>query len=1010
MLPLEQIPSHFQPLLQAQESKWCSRAGDELVEQLQHWLHGHPQDADQLARLWVASDYAAQLAVDRAAEFMAWLEAGIYRQSLDFSAMKARLDQRLQVTSGVADRTGVADSSADTDSTGTEKSAAGLDEAEFDRRLRQFRRDMMLRILWRDFNRLAELPETMSDMTLLAEVTIQAALAYHHGLLQQRYGTPIGKHSGLPQPLVVLGMGKLGGRELNVSSDIDLIFTYPEAGETAGGARSISNQEYFIKLGQKLIASLDKVNSDGFVFRVDMRLRPYGESGALALNFDSMEDYYQTQGREWERYAMIKARVVSGAAMAGGEQAGQQLMELLRPFTYRRYLDFSAIESMRDMKSLINREVQRKGIRSDVKLGVGGIREIEFIVQVFQLIRGGKDDRLRERQVLKLLPLLEDEGFLPAGAAATLAEAYVFLRNAEHAIQGYQDRQTQALPVDDKGCERLAWVMGFDDWAAFEARLQVHRYHVNSHFQAVIDDPGEEAQEDTSLSAWIAMWPAHQGPDGQLPDVVSFAAQLSEAGMPEADEVADTLLKLLRSRALMTMQANGRARLDALMPRLLALLAERQASVETLRRILVLVEAVSRRTAYLLLLVENPDALGQLVTLCGASSWIADQLARHPALLDELLDPRSLYSPPDKAELRDDLRQQTLRVGWDDLEGQMETLRYFRLAHGLRVAASEVTDVLPLMKVSDYLTWLAEAILEHVLALCWQQLTERHGYPGREEGQPEPEFIVVGYGKLGGIELGHGSDLDLVFVHDANSRLYTSGERSIDNQTFFTRLGQKIIHILNTQTLMGKLYEVDMRLRPSGNSGLLVSSLTAFEKYQRNEAWTWEHQALTRARVVAGGERLAADFEALRCQLLQEPREEAKLRTEVVEMREKMRAHLGTKGDVEARARQFHLKQDAGGIVDIEFLVQYSVLAWAHKAPGLTRWSDNIRILESLQAEGLMPSEEVAQLIEAYKVFRSAGHRLALQNQSGVVGGEEYASQREDVTRLWNQYLGATAG
>ena len=470
--------------------------------------------------------------------------------------------------------------------------------------------------------------------------------------------------------------------------------------------------------------------------------------------------------------------------------------------------------------------------------------------------------------------------------------------------------------------------------------------------------------------------------------------------------MAEILLELLSSRSLQTMQVDGRTRLDALMPRLLALLSELQEPAETLRRILVLVEAVVRRTAYLLLLVENPDALRQLVRLCGSSSWIADQLAQHPALLDELLDPRSLYSPPDKNALRDELRQQVLRVSWDDLEGQMETLRYFRMAHGLRVAASEVTDVLPLMKVSDYLTWLAEVILEHVLNLAWQQMVERHGRPQPVDGQPEPDFVVVGYGKLGGIELGHGSDLDLVFIHDASAKGYSDGERSIDNQTFFTRLGQKMIHILNTQTISGKLYEVDMRLRPSGNSGLLVSSLTAFEKYQRNEAWTWEHQALTRARVVAGGERLTAEFEALRNDLLQQKRDDASLKQDVVEMREKMRAHLGTKGSEEKKAEQFHLKQDAGGIVDIEFLVQYAVLAWSVKAPELCRWSDNIRILETLQQVGLLADEEACQLIEAYKVYRSAGHRLALQRLPGVVGGEEFQAERESVKQIWNRYLG----
>ncbi|WP_439134637.1 bifunctional [glutamate--ammonia ligase]-adenylyl-L-tyrosine phosphorylase/[glutamate--ammonia-ligase] adenylyltransferase [Pseudomaricurvus sp.] len=994
MLSFDSIPARFHPVLQRQLALWQDRASDDQAQKLNDWVSANPESAGQLAKLWVTSDYAAQVAVDQMDHFLLWLAAEPFAHELTQEEMAGQLTLRL------------AEHKLD-----VSNDDFAPDDKEFDRQLRRFRRDMMLRILWRDFCRLADMSETTRDMSHLAEVTIQAAIAFHHHQLQGRFGIPTGKYSNTPQPMVVLGMGKLGGFELNVSSDIDLIFTYPESGETqpgdTGAKRSISNQEYFIKLGQKVINSLDTATGDGFVFRVDMRLRPYGQSGALVLNFDAMEEYYQTQGREWERYAMIKARVVSGEIMPGGEQAGEQLMDLLRPFTYRRYLDFSAIDSMRDMKTLINREVQRKGISTDVKLGAGGIREIEFIVQVFQMIRGGKDVRLRERQVLILLPLLEEEGFLPEGAAAELSEAYIFLRNTEHGIQGYQDKQTQSLPVDEPDQERLAWLMGYDSFEAFHAQLAVYRSGVNAHFQDVIAEPEDSKQTDDDFAEWEPLWPKQSGPDDVLPELEVYAQQLQDKGVVEPEQVAEILLKLLSSRSLQTMQSDGRTRLDALMPRLLALLSELQESAETLRRILVLVEAVVRRTAYLLLLVENPDALRQLVRLCGGSSWIADQLAQHPALLDELLDPRSLYSPPDKNALRDELRQQVLRVSWDDLEGQMETLRYFRMAHGLRVAASEVTDVLPLMKVSDYLTWLAEVILEHVLNLAWQQMVERHGRPQPLEGQPEPDFVVVGYGKLGGIELGHGSDLDLVFIHDADARGHSDGERSIDNQTFFTRLGQKMIHILNTQTISGKLYEVDMRLRPSGNSGLLVSSLTAFEKYQRNEAWTWEHQALTRARVVAGGERLTGEFESLRNNLLQQTRDDAALKKDVVEMREKMRSHLGTKGSEEKKAEQFHLKQDAGGIVDIEFLVQYAVLAWAVKAPELCRWSDNIRVLETLKAVDLLSDEEADQLIEAYKVYRSAGHRLALQRQPGVVGGGEFQAERESVKRIWGRYLGA---
>ncbi|MES2674312.1 MAG: bifunctional [glutamate--ammonia ligase]-adenylyl-L-tyrosine phosphorylase/[glutamate--ammonia-ligase] adenylyltransferase [Pseudomonadota bacterium] len=917
-------------------------------------------------------------------------------------------------------------------------------DAALDKTLREFRNKSMIRIMWRDLNRCATMVETTGELSLFADTVIQATALYHYRALEKLYGTPIGKDSGLAQPFMVLGMGKLGAGELNVSSDIDLIFTFPESGDTASisdsidtskinsaqVSRSISNQEFFIKLGQKLIKSLDTVTADGFVFRVDMRLRPYGQSGSLALSFAGMEDYYQNQGRDWERYAMIKARTV---AAVGGDtdyvkRIRGQLRTLLQPFTYRQYIDFSAIESLREMKGLIARQVQRKGMSLDVKLGEGGIREVEFVVQVFQLIRGGRDARLRKRKVIKLLPLLEQEGYLPAGAGSILLAAYEFLRNTEHALQGYQDRQTQALPTDEVGQLRLAWIMGFPDWNAFAAELGEHRQRVNNEFRAVIAAPdNSEVLNNNALVIWQSVWEA----SSLLQKVTAEDIQNLLVGQPVKDPevLLDSLQQLRANRAVTNMQASSRTRLDAFIPRVLLALATQAQTDEaahselappitaTFKRIVPLIESIARRSAYLVLLLENPTALQQLVKLCAASPWIADQLARYPALLDELLSPDRLYAPPDKAVLRDELRREVLRLTWDDLEGHMETLRYFRSAHALRVAASEVNGTLPLMKVSDYLTFIAEVILEHVLQLSWEYMVARHGMPTRADGSlaAEPDFIIVGYGKLGGIELGHGSDLDLVFIHNTEASLQTIGLPSstdsntgvIDNVTFYTRLGQRIIHVINTQTISGKLYEVDMRLRPSGNSGMLVSSLAAFKQYQQNEAWTWEHQALVRARVVAGNTELAAAFVAVRQQTLQRQPDAEKLRKEVSEMRSKMRAQLGTTG--KARLQQptlFNVKQDAGGIVDIEFMVQYAALAWAYKAPGIIQYTDNIRILEALEEAGLLPAESVAQLIAAYKAYRSTGHRLALQQQEAVLTGENhFVTEREQVTRLWQTLI-----
>jgi glutamate-ammonia-ligase adenylyltransferase len=901
-------------------------------------------------------------------------------------------------------------------------------DVELDRTLRQFRNKAMIRIIWRDINRCANMQTITAELSRFADACIQFAANYHYCQLEKMYGLPIGHESGFPQPLLVLGMGKLGARELNVSSDIDLIFTFPESGSTNHETRVLSNQEFFTKLGQKLINSLDKVTADGFVFRVDMRLRPHGQSGALVLNFAGMEDYYQTQGRDWERYAMIKARAVAAAvgSMHSVDYINNEkkyLRTMLRPFTYRQYIDFSAIESLREMKALIARQVQRKGMNLDVKLGEGGIREVEFVVQVFQLIRGGRDARLRKRQVMVLLPILEQEHYLPAGAGTALSQAYEFLRNTEHAIQGYQDRQTQALPTDALGQLRLAWVMGFENWDAFMATLNTYRSRVNHEFKAVIADPeNRETVDVTALDIWRGMWDASVQSGAMNAEDAKALLQGEQLDNPE--ELVKLLHDFRENRSVVNMQASSRSRLDDFVPRLLLMISELAEQGElmisftdTLKRVLPLVESVVRRSAYLVLLIENPIALHQLVKLCAASPMIAEQVTKYPALLDELLTPVNLYFTADddhqkiKANLQDELRREVLRLEWDDLEGHMEVLRYFRSAHSLRVAAGEVSETLPLMKVSDYLTFIAEVILEHVLQLSWEHMVAKHGRPLCADGTTEqaPNFVIAGYGKLGGIELGHGSDLDLVFIHNADTSLSTQGlvdgKGSIDNLTFYARLGQRIIFILNTQTASGKLYETDMRLRPSGNSGMLVSTLAAFERYQLKEAWTWEHQALVRARVVAGSVELAKRFDEVRQTVLRQQRDLPKLRQDVLDMRLKMRDQLGSEGKGK-NGHLFNLKQDAGGIVDIEFMVQYAALAWAYQAPGIVQYTDNIRILGSLEEAGLLDAASVAQLIAAYKAYRSIGHRLALQQQEAVLAGEHlFDVEREQVSHIWSQLI-----
>ncbi|MGD8853868.1 MAG: bifunctional [glutamate--ammonia ligase]-adenylyl-L-tyrosine phosphorylase/[glutamate--ammonia-ligase] adenylyltransferase, partial [Gammaproteobacteria bacterium] len=724
------------------------------------------------------------------------------------------------------------------------------DERALRQRLRQLRRREMLRIAWRDLAGWAPLHETLEDLTELADACIEAALDRLGAWQAEDSPAPLGA-DGQPASLVVLAMGKLGARELNFSSDIDLIFAYPDA-IPAPRRGALSPEQYFTRLGQSLIHTLADADHDGFVFRVDMRLRPYGNAGALVCSFEALEDYYQSQGREWERYAMIKARPVTGDAAARAE-----LTELLRPFVYRRYLDFHTFESLRDLKSQIEREVQRKGQQDNIKLGPGGIREIEFIAQAFQLVRGGREPRLRHPGVIEVLGTLADLDLVTRDAVAELVSAYVFLRRTENRLQAMRDQQVHHLPEAEQDRACLALAMGFQDWTGFRAALDKHRSQVEGHFKQVFavpaDEPGESA--DPLVDLWLKR--LAEGEAGRA---------LEAAGFDDVAEAQRWIEQLRSGTAPRYLGEQGRARFDALVPRVLGEVGAQAQPAETLGRLVHVLEQIAGRTTYLALLQENPPVLSQLVKLCAASPWIAQQIARFPLLLDQLLDPRTLYAPLQREELEEELEQRLHDVGNADLEQQMDRLRQFKHAMVLRVAASDLVGAIPLMVVSDRLTAIAEVTVQKVLSLAWAEMVSRYGTPRCEvAGQARPvAFAIVGYGKLGGIELGYGSDLDLVFLHDSRgSAQHTDGSRPVDNALFFTRLGQRIIHMLETFTPAGVLYEVDMRLRPSGSSGLLVSSLDAFADYQHNEAWTWEHQALLRARAVAGDADLARRFSAV---------------------------------------------------------------------------------------------------------------------------------------------------
>ena len=868
-----------------------------------------------------------------------------------------------------------------------------LDEAGFIKRLRLYRQWWMVRLIALDIQQQLTLTELTSRLSGLADACVNASLQWTTQHYLALYGQALDSNSQ-PQSMIVIGMGKLGGNELNLSSDIDLIFAFREHGDTQGGKKSLSHQEYFTKLGQKLIQHLDQVNADGFVFRVDMRLRPFGQSGALVLNMDSLENYYQDQGRDWERYAMIKARVMAGSTLDVSE-----FEALRRPFVYRKYLDFGAIGALRDLKQMIAKEVRRKGIEHNIKLGEGGIREVEFIAQALQILHGGRDQKLQTPALLEVLPYLAKQGYLPAEEIEQLREAYLLLRRTEHALQAVNDEQTQLLPEDDLARTRIALMVGFPSWKALDQRLWEVRRNVHRSFVALIDDGHESSEEVKNQETWRLLI-KHPEDKEAIEDAIALIT------WQDQETVVGRISQLLSSRAVVYMQPIGHERLAVFLAALITKLTDEANPDLVLERVFPILEAVLRRTAYLVLLCENQTALTHLIRLCRESMWFTEAISTTPALLDELLDANTLFSPPDKTMLAEELQQILLRLPEEDEEAQMDAMRRFRRSIILRIAACDITEILPVMKVSDHLTWLAEVLLDQVLQQSWQYLTKKHGFPvSQGEVAYSPQLAIIGYGKSGGWELGYDSDLDLVFIHDAQATGSTDGGRSIDNLTFYTRLGQRLIHMITSFTAAGRLYEVDMRLRPSGNSGLLVSSLEAFRDYQQKEAWVWEHQALTRSRGLAGEPNLLAKFESCRKDIIASVRDRNKLKAEVIKMREKMRAHLDTGG----KDKGFDLKQGAGGIIDIEFMVQYLVLAWSHQYPELMRFSDNVRQLEAAASVGLLDAEQAEKMTDTYTLYRSFVHRLSLQQQSRVIHNEKLVSNQSLVSQYWDRFVTDTS-
>ncbi len=849
-----------------------------------------------------------------------------------------------------------------------------------------------IRTAWRDLTHAAQLEETLEDLSFLADAIVQSAVIHLYDQVSLTHGLPVDE-KGNVQQLIVLGMGKLGAGELNFSSDIDLIFVYPKEGNT-NGQRGISNGEFFTRLCRNFMKFFSTASHEINFYRVDTRLRPFGDGGPLVMSCLAFEEYYQAQGREWERYAMIKARPI-----AGDIEAGYKLLKNLNSFIYRRYFDYGSFDSFRDMKLRISLQVKNKRLKNNIKLGAGGIREIEFFGQLFQLIRGGVEPKFQERKILNVLDLLMTRRFINPSTHKELKQAYIFLRMVENRLQAYSDRQTHDIPQNEDQQTVLAQSMGYDSWMDFSTDLEKHMHRVHTHFSQLLVTEDQD-QPDPDLAELKEMWANINDPQ--------FTANPVKIGRFKKPEKVLVLLRSLESHPnTRKMTPNGRKRLARLIPGLLKKVGEQKDPDPILIKLIDLIITIERRTCYLSLLAENSSALDTLITLARKSPWIISFLSGHPALMDELLQPDTLYSPPDKAALEQEMAGRMAGISSSDYEVLLEELCVFRQVNMLRVAAADISGNYPLMKVSDHLTYIAETVLSQVLATCWEIMTKKYGLPENIEKNDIAHcgFAIVAYGKVGGFEMGYKSDIDLVFLHRGGAGLTRGKDKQVDPTTFYSNIGQRMIHALTMHTPAGTLYGADMRLRPGGSSGMIVSRIDSYKDYMENEAWTWELQALIRARPVVGDAELCSRFSRIRNQLLTQKRDPVDLKTKVCDMREKMRAHRLGSASLKDTKGKVDLKQSPGGIVDIEFLVQYLILKHAHEFPDIIKWTDNIRLLESLETHGIISAVQTQQLQKAYIAMRQAIHHLNLQEKSLEVSDDQFKENRQQVKQIYDLFL-----
>jgi len=857
-----------------------------------------------------------------------------------------------------------------------------IDLDQVKRVLRQYRHRKLVEIIYLDTVLQQSLQATLVQQSELADQLILAALDISQRQLSAKHGQPL-EANGDAMSLNIITMGKLGGRELNFSSDIDLICSYESDGELTGYGQ-LSHQEYFTRVVRLLNQLLGEITADSFVYRVDLRLRPWGESGPLVLSHSALEHYYQLHGREWEQYAMVKARIVSGS-----DASTESLANLLKPFIYRKYLDYRVFDGLATLKAKIDAQAKSRGMRVNLKLGQGGIREIEFFVQAFQILRGGRNHRLQCSGIFAAFEALQQHKIVDLPSLQKLRDAYCFLRLLENRVQMFEDQQTHDLPDNSLQQQRIAVTMGFADWEAILSQLQQHRQQVSACFNDLFkqaDNPRPEIIIDDSFS---------DSGDDQHWDFID------SSGIEGSEAISHSLNRFIKSRAWGYMSTRARQRFGLLLPGLIEALRISKLPATLFDRLLRLFSSIAGRSVYFELLFQNQALLARLASLFDRSEWIADEVSQYPMLLENLIHSgdRDRF---DKATLLQRLQQQLATIE-GDTELELDSLRLFKREQTLVIASAELAQEIDADQVSHYLCDLAEVVLEAVYQLANRALQQQYGTAEcSEAGERRPaQLAIIGYGKLGGYEMHYQSDLDLIFLHDSSGeQQHTNGAKVVENSVFFARLAQKIISMTSVLTASGKLYEIDSRLRPEGSSGLLVSSCAAYLRYQLEKAWTWEHQALVRARLVAGSSRLKPEFERIRTQVLRLPRDDQPLRREIVDMRERM-----YQSKRPAEGERVDLKQSRGGMVDIEFMVQYWVLSQANNIDSDCLYSDNISLLKALFRQNLITGSQ-SQLVEIYQIYHRLLHESVLQNQSGEVDAELIAEQFAQVINCWNDCFG----